>query len=250
MRDAMERGSRHVVLGLGGSATCDAAMGILCALGAEFLDAEGHHLYPSGESLEKIAHIETCGIPMTVRDCRFTLLTDVDNPLCGERGASRIYAPQKGASPHQVEQLEHGMSHVASIVGADIARRPGCGAAGGIPALMLHLLDCELQPGAPYVLRHNGFFEALDGADLVITGEGKLDMQTLMGKGPGLVIAMARERGIPVAAVCGMVDDQFDTASAGLVQAIAVSDGLPIDLAMDPASTLTRVSQAVLQLVS
>ena len=250
MRDAMERGSRNIVLGLGGSATCDAAMGILCALGAEFLDADGHHLYPSGESLEKIAHIETFGIPQTVRDCRFTLLTDVDNPLCGERGSARIYAPQKGASPQQVEQLEQGMLHVADLVGADIADRAGCGAAGGIPALMMHLLDCQLLPGAPYVLQHNGFFEALDGADLVITGEGKMDMQTLMGKGPGLVITMARERGIPVAAVCGMIDGQFDPAEAGLVQAIAVSDGLPIDLAMDTESTLTRVSQAVLQLVS
>ena len=147
MRDAMERGSRNIVLGLGGSATCDAAMGIMCALGAEFLDADGHHLYPSGESLEKIAHIETFGIPQTVRDCRFTLLTDVDNPLCGERGSARIYAPQKGASPQQVEQLERGMLHVADLVGADIADRAGCGAAGGIPALMMHLLDCELLPG-------------------------------------------------------------------------------------------------------
>lgn len=250
MRDAMERGSRSIVLGLGGSATCDAAMGILCALGAEFLDADGHHLYPSGESLEKIAHIETFGIPQTVRECRFTLLTDVDNPLCGERGSARIYAPQKGASPEQVEQLEQGMLHVADLVGSEIADRAGCGAAGGIPALMMHLLDCELLPGAPYVLEHNGFFEALDGADLVITGEGKMDVQTLMGKGPGLVIAKARERGIPVAAVCGMIDEQFDPASAGLVKAIAVSDGLPTDMAMDTASTLTRVSQAVQQLVS
>ena len=152
MRDAMERGSRDIVLGLGGSATCDAAMGILCALGAEFLDADGHHLYPSGESLEHIAHIETLGIPQTVRDCRFTLLTDVDTPLCGQRGSARVFAPQKGASPSQVEQLERGMERVAAIVGEDIACQAGCGAAGGIPSLMMHLLDCELVPGAPFVL--------------------------------------------------------------------------------------------------
>ena len=249
MRDAMEHCSRHIVLGLGGSATCDAAMGILCALGAEFLDADGHHLYPSGESLEKIAHIETFGIPQTVRDCRFTLLTDVDNPLCGERGSARVFAPQKGASPQQVEQLERGMAHVAAIVGTDIADRDGCGAAGGIPALMMHLLNCELQPGAPYVLERNGFAEALAATDLVITGEGKMDTQTLMGKGPGLVITMARERGIPVAAVCGMIDPAFDPVAHGLAAAVAVSDGLPIDLAMDTESTLTRVSQAVQQLI-
>jgi len=250
MRDAMERGSRHLVLGLGGSATCDAAMGILCALGAEFLDREGHHLYPSGESLVQISHIETLGIPQAVHDCRFSLLTDVDNPLCGEQGSARTFAPQKGASPDQVELLERGMVHIAGLVGCDVANLAGCGAAGGIPALMMHLLDCELLPGAPYVLNHNGLPEALDGADLVITGEGRLDSQTLMGKGPGLVIKMARERGIPVKAVCGEIDSRFDPAGAGLAGAVAVSEGLPRDLAMDTAGTLTRVATAVAAMVS
>ena len=250
MRDAMERGARHIVLGLGGSATCDAGMGILCALGAEFLDADGHHLYPSGESLEKVASIETRGIPQTVHDCRFTLLTDVDNPLCGERGTARIFAPQKGASPEQVEQLEHGMLHVAGLVGDDIVCQAGCGAAGGIPALMLHLLDCELRPGAPFVLESNGFADALDRADLVITGEGRLDAQTLMGKGPGCVINMARECGVPVAAVCGTIAPDFDAKAAGLSAAVAISDGLPLDEAMDHEGTLMRVAQAVTRLIT
>lgn len=249
MRDAMEHGSRHIVLGLGGSATCDAAMGILCALGAEFFDNEGHHLYPSGESLERITHIETLGIPQTVRECHFTLLTDVDNPLCGQRGTARVYATQKGALPEQVEQLERGMVHVASIVGRGIAGRAGCGAAGGIPALMTHLLECELLPGATYVLERSGFVEALDSADLVITGEGRLDKQTFMGKGPGLVIKMARERGIPVKAVCGLIDPAFDPMEAGLNEAIAVSEGIPHALAMDTQSTITRVTQAIRQLI-
>ena len=250
MRDAMERGSRHIVLGLGGSATCDAAMGIMCALGAEFLDADGHHLYPCGESLEKIARIETFGIPQSVRDCRFTLVTDVDNPLCGERGSAYVYAPQKGASPAQVEQLDRGLAHVATLVGKEIADCAGCGAAGGIPALMMHLLDCELLPGGPYILEQNGMNEALDGADLVITGEGRLDDQTLMGKGPGCVIAMARERGVPVAAVCGTIAPDFDGKAAGLEVAVAVSDGLPLDEAMDHDGTLMRVAMAVKQLVN
>ncbi len=249
MRDAMERGSRHIVLGLGGSATCDAAMGIMSALGAEFLDADRRHLFPNGSSLEKIAHIETFGIPQTVRDCRFTLLTDVNNPLCGERGSARIYAPQKGASPGQVEQLERGMAHVAQIVGSQIADHPGCGAAGGIPALMMHLLDCELLPGAPYVLALNGMEEALKDADLVITGEGRLDCQTVMGKGPGCVIGMAHDRGVPVAAVCGLIDGGFDPVEAGITSAVAVSEGLAMDDAMNPETTLMRVSTAVCQLV-
>ena len=250
MRDAMERGSRHIVLGLGGSATCDAAMGIMCALGAEFLDADGRHLYPCGESLERIARFETLGIPPTVLDCRFTLVTDVDNPLCGVRGSACVYAPQKGASPAQVEQLDRGLAHVATLVGKKIADRAGCGAAGGIPALMMHLLDCELLPGGPYILEYNGMNEALDGADLVITGEGRLDDQTLMGKGPGCVIAMARERGVPVAAVCGTISPGFDAKAAGLETAVAVSDGLPLDEAMDHDGTLMRVAIAVKQLVN
>lgn len=250
MRDAMERGARHIVLGLGGSATCDAAMGILCALGAEFLDEKGRHLYPCGESLESIATIETRGIPQTVSECRFTILIDVDTYLCGDRGTARLFAPQKGASPDQVEQLEHGLAHVATLVGDDIAGKPGCGAAGGIPALMMHLLDCELLPGAPYVFARNGMDAALSGADLVITGEGRLDDQTLMGKGPGYVISTAREHGIPVAAVCGMVDPAFDAVRTGLWTAVAVSNGLPHELAMDNGSTIMRVTRAVMDVVN
>lgn len=249
MRDAMERGSRHIVLGLGGSATCDAGMGIMSALGAEFLDRQGHHLYPSGESLERIEHIETLGIPQTVRDCRFTILIDVDTFLCGERGTARLFAPQKGASPEQVELLEHGLAHVADIVGQEIACKQGCGAAGGIPALMMYLLNCELLPGAPYVFACNGMREALDGADLVITGEGKLDRQTMMGKGPGTVITMAREKNVPVAAVCGVVESDFDWQQAGLFKAVAVSEGLSAAQAMDNDRTLMNVSRAVAKLV-
>lgn len=250
MRDAMERGANHIVLGLGGSATNDAAMGILCALGAEFLDAEGRYLYPSGASLEKICRIETRGIPQAILDCRFTLLTDVDNPLFGEVGAARVYGPQKGATAEQVEQLDRGLAHVAAIVGDDIAYKPGCGAAGGIASLMMHLLDCELLPGGPYVLSRNGMQEALCGADLVITGEGRLDRQTLMGKGPGCVIRMAHDSGIPVAVVCGVMEEGFDPVQAGVDQTIAVSEGLPLDLAMDTEGTLSRVSQAVTHLIS
>ena len=250
MRDAMERGCRHIVLGLGGSATCDAGMGILSALGAEFLDHEGHYLFPSGASLENIGHIETRGIPQEAHDTRFTLLTDVNNLLCGPRGTAAVYAPQKGATPQQVEQLERGMQHVAAIVGHDIACMAGCGAAGGIPALMMHLLSCELLPGAPYVLEHSGLPDILTDADLVITGEGRLDRQTFMGKAPGHVIAMAHERGIDVAAVCGIIAPDLDLEQTGLVATIAVSEGIPPESAMNTNDTLQRVATAVRSLVT
>ena len=250
MRDAMERGSRHIVLGLGGSATCDAGMGILCALGAEFLDNQRRHLFPCGDNLEKIAHIETLGIPSTVKQCRYTILIDVDTYLCGDQGTARLFAPQKGASPQQIERLDVGLAHVATLVGDSIARQKGCGAAGGIPALMMHLLDCTLLPGGPYILEQIGLEDTLDGADLVITGEGRLDTQSLMGKGPGCVIAMARERSIPVVAVCGQVSDDFDASAAGVERVIAVSHGLPADVALDPEGTLARVSTAVTGLLN
>lgn len=250
MRDAMERGSRHIVLGLGGSATCDAGMGIMCALGAEFTDSDGHYLYPSGESIERIAHIETRGIPQEVRECRFTLLTDVDNPLYGEKGAAAIYGPQKGANPNQVEQLERGMQHLAAIIGDERAMKAGCGAAGGIPALMGHLLDCQLLAGAPYILAENGLDKVLEGADLVITGEGRLDRQTMMGKGPGQVIKMAQRQGVPVAAICGIKDEELDVTAAGLTTAIAVSDGLPHEEAMQTDGTLARVATAATTLLA
>lgn len=249
MRDAMERGSRNIVLGLGGSATCDAAMGIMCSLGAEFLDANGRHLYPSGASLSKIAHIRVEGIPHEVRDSHFTLLVDVDNPLCGDYGTARVFAPQKGASPQQVEELERGMQHVAHIVGDAIALKAGSGAAGGVPAFMLHLLDSDLVQGAPYVLQRNGLAEALADADMVITGEGRFDRQTLMGKGPGCVIDMARERDIPVAVVCGVTDAGMEPGEIDVKRVVAVSDGLPHDEAMDTHGTLMRVTRAVKKLV-
>lgn len=250
MLDAIERGCHEIILGLGGSATCDGGMGILCALGAEFLDHENHHLYPSGASLERIACIENRGIPHGVQQCHFTLLNDVDIPLCGETGAALEFAPQKGASPEQARQLESGLRHLASIIGNGIADMPGCGAAGGIPALMMFLLPhCELLPGAPYVLDHCGLDQALDGADLVITGEGRLDRQTLMGKAPGVVIDRARQRGIPVAAVCGAIDPALNIAMTGLQAAIAVSGTLPHEQAMDNAGTRARVAAAIRQIV-
>lgn len=250
MLDAIERGCHEIILGLGGSATCDGGMGIMSALGAEFLDNEYHHLYPSGASLDQITHIETRGIPSQVQDCRFTLLTDVNIPLCGETGAATVFAPQKGATPQQVTILDNGLRHLSSIIGNRIAAMPGCGAAGGIPALMMHLLQhCQLLPGAPFVLDSCGLDDALDGADLVITGEGRLDSQTLMGKAPGVVIDRARQRGIPVAAVCGAIDPALNIAMTGLQAAIAVSGTLPHEQAMDNAGTRARVAAAIRQIV-
>jgi glycerate kinase len=250
IRDAMERGSRHIVLGLGGSATCDAAMGIMCALGAEFFNAEGRLLFPCGGNLQEIDHIGTEGIPHEVLESRFTLLADVDNPLCGELGTAKIFGPQKGADPEQVRQLECGMCRIADIIGEEIATAPGCGAAGGIPSLMLHLLNCELLEGAPYVLARNGLSEVLTGADLVITGEGQLDRQTMMGKGPGCVAKMAQQRGVPVAAVCGKIAQGFDPREAGFYAAVAVSEGLPEAEAMAPDGTRSRVAAAVRDIVT
>jgi len=241
--DAIERGCRHVVLGLGGSASCDGGMGLMAALGVEFIDVNGHLLPPCGSSLEHIADIDTSGIQTSVLDTHFSLLADVNNPLCGGNGAAATYAPQKGASTQQVEQLERGLRHVANIVGEHIANAAGCGAAGGIPSLMLHTLSCELVPGARYVLEHNGMEAALNDADMVITGEGRLDATSLMGKATGTVLEMAHS--IPVVAICGSVDSTFLAAQSGFERIIDLGHGLHHDVAMETQGTLNRVQQAV-----
>jgi len=247
--DAVERGCRHVVLGLGGSATCDAGMGLLAALGVEFDDAQGRLLRPCGASLERVAVIDPSGVQQAVLDTRLTLLADVSNPLCGDLGAARVYAPQKGATLRQVEQLERGLQHIASLLSPDLTNMEGAGAAGGVAPLVCHLLNGELVHGADYVLQQNGFEQALADADLVITGEGRLDATSMMGKATGTVARMAAKHGVPVVAICGSVEPKFEASMAGFAQAIDLSVGASSELVMNQADTIARLQQAVVAVI-
>ena len=249
--NAIENGARNIVLGLGGSATCDGAMGILSALGCEFRDINGNVIRPCGGNLSLIDHINTQGLSQRVRDVRFTLLTDVDNPLLGEKGASAVFAPQKGASPQQVVELENGLSNLSRFMPKDVVMMPGAGAAGGVAAGMVAMLDAVITPGVDFVLELSNFDDIIVDAQFIITGEGRIDEQTAMGKAPAGVLRAASRRNIPVIALCGSLDSRADVAAMGFSQVIEVTPkDMPLNEAMKTAITLSLVSKAIKEILS
>ena len=246
--DAIDHGARHIVLGLGGSATCDGGMGVLAALGCEFLDKDLHQLYPCGKNLLSVEHVDIQALK--TKDVRFTLLADVDNPLYGNRGAARIYAPQKGASPNQVEALDDGLEHFAGFMPTGMAQKPGAGAAGGVAGGMMAFLDARIMPGVDALLELMHFDGILDGAQLVITGEGRIDEQTGMGKAPAGVLRAAKRNGVPVVALCGSVASGVDAAVLGFSKIIPVTPSdMPLAQAMETATALKNVEIAVATLI-
>ncbi len=186
VRDALGRGARELLLGIGGSATNDGGSGLATALGVRFLDSAGHELPPGGLALARLARLDRSGLEPRLAEVTVRVACDVDNPLLGERRASRVYGPQKGASPEMVEQLDAALANYAEVVlrdlGRDIREVPGAGAAGGLGAGLLAFCGATLSSGIDLVLDAVGFEAHLAGADLVITGEGRLDEQTLQGK--------------------------------------------------------------------
>ena len=206
---ALERGVRRIILGLGGSATNDGGMGLLSALGARFLDAKGEVLEAGGAALARLASIDLSQMDSRVAETEFLVACDVDNPLLGERGASAIFGPQKGALPEQVEQLDTALANLADI-SADLMRKDtrdvaGAGAAGGLGYALVQFLNARMAPGIDLVLEAVRFDEQLQGADLVITGEGRVDGQSLSGKTPVGVARWAKRHDLPVIALCGSI---------------------------------------------
>jgi glycerate 2-kinase len=205
IRQALDSGCAQVVLGLGGSSSTDGGAGLVRGLGARLLDADGGELPLGGAALLRLARLDLSGL----RKVEMTVASDVDNPLLGEHGAASVYAPQKGATAADVELLDRALRHYSGIVhaetGVDLAAAPGAGAAGGTGFAALAILGATFRPGIDVVLELSSFEDKLAGADLVITGEGSFDEQTLRGKGPAGVAAAAKARGIPVVAVAGRV---------------------------------------------
>lgn len=253
--DAIRRGCRKIILGLGGSATNDAATGILAALGYRFLDSDGHELYPCGENLTKIAMIDSSAADPLLARTEFVLACDVDNPFCGKNGAAAVYAPQKGATPKQVVALDDGMRHYAalllSLTGTDILDVPGAGAAGGIAGGLLPFVNARIRSGIDTVLDALGFDDALDGADLVLTGEGRIDAQSAMGKAISGIVRRAARKNVPVIALAGEVADANALIDAGLTAAFSIQTA-PTDLsvAMQKDSTLRNVRLTTTQLIA
>lgn len=227
IRAALDRGCRHIVVGLGGSATVDAGCGMASALGVRLLTARGQPLPEGGGALGNLARIETNAADQRLKDTRFTGLIDVQNPLLGPSGAARVFAPQKGAAPAEVEQLESNLAHWVAIVwrdlGVDVAALPGGGAAGGLGAGCAAFLGAALESGAAWVARQNRLKEAMLPADLVITGEGRLDEQTACGKVPAFVARMAQALGKPVIAMGGSVAAGLDLRKIGIARCVAVT---------------------------
>jgi glycerate kinase len=234
LRAALEAGARRIVLGVGGSASTDGGAGLLQALGARVLDTSGAPASPGGPALgggalREVAALDLSGLHPGLRTAEVVLAADVDNPLTGPDGAAEVYGPQKGASPAEVALLDEGLHRWAAVVaaatGTDWSRAPGAGAAGGVGFAALAVLGATRRPGVELVLELAGFEDALDGADLVITGEGSLDAQSLAGKTPVGVARAAARRGIPVVAVAGRSTlSAAELATAGIAAAYPLSD--------------------------
>ncbi|MEU5866238.1 glycerate kinase [Nonomuraea sp. NPDC047529] len=250
--DALRRGARRIVLGLGGSACTDGGAGMVRALGARLLDDDGAELPDGGAALRGLARIDLSGFA-DVAEVEFVVAGDVDNPLLGPHGAAAVYGPQKGATPDDVKVLEAGLSRLAAVatqthglVGAvehddtpramGVAGAPGAGAAGGVGFAALAFLHAELRPGIEYLLDLLGFGALVQGARLVITGEGSLDEQSLRGKAPIGVAQAAARAGVPVVAVCGRRTlGDTELKDAGIEAAYALTDLEP-----DPARCMAE----------
>lgn len=226
---AVNAGCRRIVLGIGGSASTDGGAGLLQALGARLVDQAGEGLRGGGGSLSALEAVDFASLRARMGGIEFTVACDVDNPLTGSHGAAAVYGPQKGADSATVETLDAGLAHWADLVaaasGTDHRDKPGAGAAGGVGFAAIAVLDAELRPGIELVLDLVGFHERAGTADLVVTGEGALDRQTLRGKAPAGVAAAARATGTPVVAVCGHNTLEADQlTAAGITAAYALTD--------------------------
>ena len=237
---ALDAGATRIILGLGGSATNDGGAGLLQALGARLLDAQGQELEPGGAALAGLARIDLSQLDRRLSEVEILVAADVDNPLCGPRGASAIFGPQKGASPYDVDLLDAALGHFASCaaqaLGKDWQHEAGVGAAGGLGFALKAFLGASFCPGIQLVARIAGLAEALVGADLLITGEGRLDSQTLHGKTPVGVAAIAKQAGVPVIALAGSLGEGYQALyQAGIDAAFSLAPG-PISLQLAMAS--------------
>ncbi len=254
LRAALDAGARTIVFGVGGSATTDGGAGMLSALGARFLTADGAPIPPGGGGLADLAHADLSGLDPRLSSVEFVLASDVDNPLTGPKGAPAVYGPQKGASPEDVETLDAALTHYAKVLegaigakAAEYAASPGAGAAGGIGYGAL-ILGARFRAGIEVMLDVLGFAPALEWASLVITGEGSLDEQTLHGKAPAGVAAAARAAGREVVAVCGRLALAPEAlGKAGIRRAYALTEAEP-DVAKciaDAGPILERVAERI-----
>lgn len=253
--DAIKRGCRNFIIGVGGSATNDAGTGMMQALGVRFTDDTGKEVEKGGKSLSAIRHIDTQNQLPELQDCTFHIATDVTNPFYGPQGAACIFGPQKGGDEEQIKILDRGMKHLARLIfettGKDISYLPGSGAGGGMGGGCVAFLQATISSGIELIMDYLRFDELIQGADLLITGEGRMDRQTLFGKVPVGIARAAASRHIPVIAITGQVDTTADKAlrEAGL-SAIFPIHPAPISLekAMQPDYAYRNIRRTVEQI--
>jgi glycerate kinase len=231
IRAALDAGARRFVLGVGGSATNDGGAGMIQALGARLLDGQGADLGTGGGELAKLERIDLSGLDVRLGGCSFDIACDVSNPLVGPQGASSVFGPQKGASEAMVGELDANLRHYAQVIarelGRDVADVPGAGAGGGIAAAMMVFLGGRLRPGVDIVTEAVGLEQAVRDADLVITGEGRIDAQTVQGKTPVGVARVAKASGKPVIAIGGCLGRDAGAVHGHGIEAIFSSVGRP-----------------------
>ena len=230
VRDALDHGARHIILGIGGSATNDGGAGMAAALGVRLLDAKGHELPSGGAALARLSSIDLSGLDARVAKTRFEAACDVTNPLCGPNGASAVYGPQKGASKKDVKTLDAALLHFAEVAASTsgVAKRArpeaaGAGAAGGLGFGLMVFCGAKLRSGVKIIAESVRLRERLEGCDLVITGEGRLDSQTVNGKTPAGVAKVAKQAGVPCIAICGCVGEGYEA-----VHKIGISSVIPV----------------------
>ncbi|EGT4354202.1 glycerate kinase [Cronobacter sakazakii] len=245
---ALERGVKAIIIGIGGSATNDGGAGMMQALGARFLDGEGRELAPGGAALTRLERLDLSALDPRLAQVSVTAACDVDNPLCGEKGASAVFGPQKGATPAMVSELDAALrrfgEQLEAATGKAIISAPGAGAAGGMGAALLGMLNAELRPGIEIVIESLGLAQAVRDADLVITGEGRLDSQSIHGKTPVGVARVAKQFQRPVVAIAGSLTPDYQIVHEhGIDAAFSVIDRIvTLQEALDDAERNLRVT--------
>ncbi|GKU77544.1 glycerate kinase [Paenibacillus sp. L3-i20] len=256
IKAALDRGCRQFILALGGSATNDGGAGMLQALGAELLDIENEQIGFGGGELERISTIRIEGMDARLSECEFIIACDVDNPFIGEKGASAVFGPQKGATTEMVGQLDSNLEHFANVInntlGIAIHDIPGTGAAGGLAGGILAFLNGKLESGVSIVARVSELSNAMEDADLVITGEGRVDAQTVRGKTPYGVAKIAKSHNVPVIILAGSIGEGVDVLYEYGVSAVLsiVNRPMTLEEAMEETDTLlAAASEQVIRII-
>ena len=254
--DAIQRGCRQFLVGIGGSATNDAGTGMLQAMGFKFYDFNGQEITDCrGGRLQDIADLDDTFVPKAVREAQFIVACDVDTPFCGPEGAAPVFAPQKGADAEMVQKLDRGMASFAHVIenkyGINIVPVTGAGAAGGMGGAFRAFLDAKLQRGVEMVLDSIDFNAIIQDADLIITGEGKIDFQTAKGKTAAGVLARAKAQDIPVIAIGGCVEMCESVQQMGFAGIYPITEEkLPLEIAMQPDVAAKNVESTIQKIIS